>query len=141
MRKIILTPALAGLLALLPGCVQADTSPAADWQGAQAQSKVAESLVAQDDAGWQRLWQKIGQNSPMSLPAGKTAVAVFAGQKRTGGYSVEFTGVTREKDHTTVTYRIKKPRFDQMVTQVLTAPYAVMLVPQSDKPVVLEEVR
>lgn len=131
---------LTGLLALLPFTACA-TAPAPDWQGNAAQATAAETLIAQDQTGWQQVWTKVGQAAPRDLPHGTSAVAVFAGQKRTGGYSVEFVGVQESENAVTVTYRIRKPRFDEMVTQGLTAPYAIRLVPNQGKPVTVQEVR
>lgn len=131
---------LTGLLALLPFTACA-TAPAADWQGDALQSTAAETLVAQDHAGWQQVWSKVGQAAPRDLPRGTSAVAVFAGQKRTGGYGVEFVGVQESENAVTVTYRMRKPRFDEMVTQALTSPFAIRLVPNQGKPVTVQEVR
>lgn len=131
---------LTGLLALLPFTACA-TAPAPDWQGNAAQATAAETLVASDPAGWQQVWTKVGQAAPRDLPNDTTAVAVFAGQKRTGGYSVEFVAVQDGASAVTVTYRIRKPRFDEMVTQALTSPYAIQLVSNQGKPVTVQEVR
>lgn len=131
---------LTGLLALLP-CSACATAPTPDWQGNALQSTAAETLVAKDQADWQQLWTKVGKAAPRDLPDETTAVAVFAGPKRTGGYSVEFVEVQDGENAVTVTYRIRKPRFDEMVTQALTAPYAVQLVPSKGKPVTVQEVR
>lgn len=131
---------LTGLLALLPfaACATASTP---DWQGNALQSTAGETIVAKDQADWQQLWTKVGKAAPRDLPDETTAVAVFAGPKRTGGYSVEFVEVQDGENAVTVTYRIRKPRFDEMVTQALTAPYAVQLVPSKGKPVTVQEVR
>jgi len=128
------------LLGLLPFAACA-TTPAPDWQGNALQSTAAETLIAEDQAGWQQVWSKVGQAAPRALPDETTAVAVFAGPKRTGGYSVEFVATQESEDSFNVTYRIRKPRFDEMVTQALTAPYAVQLVPSKGKPVTVQEVR
>ncbi len=131
---------LTGFLAMLPFTACA-AAPTPDWQGNALQATTAETIVAQDQATWQEVWTKVGQAAPRDLPDETTAVAVFAGPKRTGGYSVEFVAVQENETNVAVTYRIHKPRFDQMVTQVMTAPYAVHLVSNKGKPVTVQEVR
>lgn len=135
MRKIL----LGGLIALLPGCAGAEG--AADWQGNSTQSVTREAVVAEDAAAWQQVWARVGTPAPAALPDGNVAVAVFAGQKRTGGTSVEFVDVQQGENQTTVRYRIKLPPLTQMTTQVISSPYAIKLVPHNGKPVVAEEVR
>lgn len=146
MKKIIM---LAGLLAGLPTYVTAedyqteDTAAAAGlaWQGNAATSIAQqETLLAHDDANWQQIWRRIGQPAPMALPDDKIAVAIFAGQKRSGGYAVEFVNVAENKTQITVRYRITAPGLQDMVTQALTSPYALQLVPRHNKPVVTEQV-
>jgi hypothetical protein len=53
---------------------------------------------------------------------GGTLVSIFAGQKPTGGYSVEITGVDRVANTCVVRYRIEGPGPDAIVPQVLTYP-------------------
>jgi hypothetical protein len=55
-------------------------------------------------------------------------VAVFLGEKATGGYSVEITKIeeTRQKRVLTVSIRESKPAPDAMVTQALTQPFHIV---------------
>lgn len=135
-RKLFLTT----FLTLLPFAASAaETVP--DWKGNALQSTTAETLVAKGSADWQQVWAKIGQAAPRDLPDDMTAVAVFAGQKRTGGYSVEFTNMQETSDAIIVTYRINKPAPNLRVAQVITAPYAIQLVANKGKTVTVQEAR
>ncbi len=135
MQKLL----LAALLSLTPACVMADD--VAEWQGsATAAALERHTTVATEEPSWQEIWTRIGQPAPHTLPADTVAVAVFVGQKRTGGYSVEFLDVREDAAKRVVTYRIKRPGFKDPVSQVLTSPYAVRLLPATGKPVTLEEV-
>jgi hypothetical protein len=61
---------------------------------------------------------------------GATTVSIFAGEKPTGGYSIEITGVDRTGGNCIVRYRIVPPDPDMMVTQALTYPaVAVRITP------------
>lgn len=71
------------------------------------------------------LLQKIIENLPSEkIDFSKTAVvAAFAGEKNTGGYSVSVERIADE-----IAVKVAAPPKGTMVTQVLTAPFAVMLV-------------
>jgi len=56
--------------------------------------------------------------------AGATLVSIYAGQKPTGGYAVEISGVDRQGHTCIVRYRIDAPASDAIVTQALTYPGA-----------------
>jgi hypothetical protein len=109
------------------------------WQGGQSQQITPTTSIINDSAGWQNLWARIGKPQPQPEVSEHTPVAVFAGRKPTSGYQVKFTEVDYETDQTLVRYKISAPRFDEMVSQVITAPYAVLMVPNRDVPIVIQE--
>ncbi len=83
-------------------------------------------FVALEQATYAQL-QKLVENLPSitKIDFEKTAVvAAFAGTKNTGGYSVEIKN-TGEK----VSVSVAAPPKDAIVTQALTAPFKVALVP------------
>lgn len=123
------------------GEVRAAPAVSADWHGATALALQQETLTAQDEAGWQTIWQRVGQTAPSNLPDDKHAVAIFAGQKRTGGYGVQIVEQIDTNDQTIIRYRLTKPGFRAMVTQAITSPYAIVLVPRHDHPAQLQEVK
>ncbi|MBA3424058.1 MAG: protease complex subunit PrcB family protein [Rubrobacter sp.] len=57
-----------------------------------------------------------------------TYLAVFRGEKPTGGYSVEITSARVEGDRVTIRISLKDPPSDAMVTQALTYPYATAVI-------------
>lgn len=86
---------------------------------------------ANDDATYQRLWSQIIGN-PDQRPevdfTKETVVFLLAGQKSTGGYTVEPTRARIEGRTLVVDATIRTPAADAMVTQALTSPYAVVAV-------------
>ena len=62
------------------------------------------------------------------LRSGRSVAALFAGSRPTGGYHVRVERVTAEADRLRVRYRVVEPDPGLIVTQALTAPYAVLLV-------------
>lgn len=105
------------------------------WSGNLAATDTELFVTARDDTGWRGLWEAVGTAPPVALPRGSMAVAVFLGQRPTGGYAVEIAGVERRGDATVVLYRETTPAPGVMTTQMLTAPYAVKLVEDSGLPV------
>ena len=55
-------------------------------------------------------------------------VGYFAGTKPTGGFSVEFVGVNRQKDGAVIKFCLIKPGRGSMVTQALTSPFLIQAV-------------
>jgi hypothetical protein len=69
---------------------------------------------------------------------GATTVSIFAGEKPTGGYSVEVTGVDRRGGTCTVRYKIEPPPADAMVTQALTYPSTAIRITPTCREVKLD---
>lgn len=83
---------------------------------------------------WKELWSShmSGSIPPKALPSvdfqTEMIVAVFSGEKMTGGYGVEITKIeeARQKRVLTVTIRDSKPPADAIVTQALTQPFHIV---------------
>lgn len=127
-RLLILLTLAAAPMSARAGWFSADPLV---WSGGYAHGEEASTLVARDETAWAALWDKIGKPAPQPLPQGKMAVAVFLGQRRTGGYGVAIEDVVPTASGLTVFYRETKPAFDHPVTMVITAPYTLRLLPLS----------
>lgn len=81
------------------------------------------------------LYKELGwSNVPTVDFSQNNVVAIFMGQKNTGGYSVSVRKVTIE-DNTAIINTIEtKP--EGMATMALTAPYCIVVVAKTDKVVV-----
>ena len=64
--------------------------------------------------------------------AQSSVVAVFMGQKRSGGYSITIEKVTVEDNTALVLVKNTVPEPGAAVTMALTAPYCVALIPKAD---------
>ena len=108
-----------------------------DWFGAQSLATIDILMTARDDRAWGVLWQLVHgkDGTPGDLPEGAMAVGVFLGQRPTGGYTVSFESVTLEDGQVIARYIETEPPSGAIVSQALTAPYAVRLVRASDAPV------
>ncbi len=65
----------------------------------------------------------------------KLYLLVTYGEKPTGGYAVEITGVTKTEDRVNVTAQFTEPGEDEVVTQALTYPYDLAVIEDPGLPV------
>lgn len=88
--------------------------------------------VIRNDAEWRALWQRHTslQSTPPPLPAidfkNELVIAIFLGEKPTGGYAVEITSAERSDGVLTITYDEKSPRPGGMTIQALTQPFDII---------------
>jgi len=132
--------ALLLLLALLAGCApepppapvapqRAAVAPLAAWQGSSAGQNEPSQQVLRDAAGWQELWRLIGAPAPQDFPADAVAVAIFLGDRPTGGYAVLLAAESEPGGDLTVTWQEEPPAPEMMVAQAVTQPWSVALYP------------
>ncbi|HVS51801.1 MAG TPA: protease complex subunit PrcB family protein [Opitutaceae bacterium] len=113
------------------------TPPRAQWHGTQGGMRAFSVRAIRANADWISLWKQIGREAPQAFDeAHDMAVAIFIGERRTGGYGVEIVGTRPGDDRLIVEFRETTPAPDAMVTQALTTPWAVALVPRSTATVV-----
>jgi PrcB C-terminal len=91
---------------------------------------------------WADFWQQHTANIelPPPIPSvdfnAQNVVAVFAGQKPTGGYSVEIVSVetqdTKTGNSPSLLIQVKycQPQTGQMVTEVMTQPHHLIKIPR-----------
>lgn len=113
--------ALAALL--IAGAAHAKTEKPMEWKGQHGGPIDPGTEVATDAGGWTRLWLQLGQDAPALDFKKYFAVAVFAGERPTGGYTVEFLDPVPKGMDVTVRYRIKDPT--GFSTQAIAQPWKV----------------
>lgn len=83
---------------------------------------------------WAALWKAHG--APGEAPevdfATHMVVGVFLGTRSTGGYAVEIVDVVPADGKLRIDYVERKPARDMMVTQMLTSPFHLVLVPRAE---------
>jgi hypothetical protein len=110
---------------------------AMDFKGQNCPVETPGHRLIESPAAWTALWKDLGKPAPAQEFAKSFAVAVFAGRKPTGGWSIAFDEPKPEKDALVVRYAVKKPK--GMATMALTAPYAVRTFAKTGRPVRVEE--
>lgn len=137
-----LTLSLVLALVWLAGCaapLRSGPSPAiqAQWSGPHSGMDEPAFRVIREPAEWTALWQQLNRDAPQPLEKNQMAVAVFLGQRRSGGYRVEVTGVRAEAGEIVLEWRESPPGPGSMTTQALTSPWAVVTLPSSPHTVVV----
>ncbi|HEX8558560.1 MAG TPA: DUF885 family protein, partial [Pyrinomonadaceae bacterium] len=85
-----------------------------------------------DAAGWRRAWETIGAGRPLPDVSFDTRAVVVAyqGQRPTGGYSIEITGIKRVGTVLAVTVGERRPASGSFTTQVITSPFVAVSIPR-----------
>ncbi len=132
---------LAGETAGAVSGMSGDTPPPlaarAMWRAENARAQSQSFLAARNDAEWAALWDLAGRSPPGRLPPDQMALGVFLGTRTTTGYSVDILRLRPERrdgqrDRLVVEYREVTPPDGLITAQVLTSPYAIILVDRSD---------
>lgn len=95
-----------------------------EWKGQYGGPLKQGRRLASDAKAWTSLWKLLGKDEPVALDFDKfVAVAVFVGERTTGGFTVEFIESETRDDDLLVRYRIKTPT--GLVTQAVSSAWKV----------------
>lgn len=99
-------------------------------RGGQSGIEESREAVVRTAAEWSALWTTHGAGRPRPQVdfTKSMVVGVFAGTRPTGGHSVDITKIERDGDGLAVTWRERKPGASDIVTQVITMPYHIVVV-------------
>jgi hypothetical protein len=104
-------------------------------------SGVAEptQIVVRSPTEWAALWSR-HMRTPTAPPpsvdfAHDMVVALFLGERTTGGYAVEITQIERTDVGLLIRYRTTKPDPNTMQTQAFTQPFLMVKLARVDGPV------
>jgi len=106
------------------------------WREANSGVKEAKTEVIKSESEWESAWKKthsriFPQPDVPKVDFHKQMVlAVHAGQKKTGGYSVEFSKVEKAGEEVKAYFIVQTPGPDEVKAQVLTAPSCFAVVPK-----------
>jgi HEAT repeat protein len=95
-------------------------------------------MVIKTPGGWNRLWEWLGETPPAKLDSSRDmAVGIFLGTRLTGGYGIAILSAKEEAGVFVIHYVETKPR--GIVTQALTTPYLITLLPKTDMKVTFKK--
>jgi len=133
---LVLAAAMFGSAIVLAA---ADSAPPAipQWHGQYGGSPTLTTEVLRTTEQWNGFWKQVERDAPRPFdPLKEMAVAIFIGQRPTGGYVPIILSAGVDKEGFVVVYDEGAPGPDKFVTQALTTPWVVAVVPLSDRPVV-----
>jgi hypothetical protein len=144
MKNSLVLAALAALslacrTASEPAHVRAKEALPMEWKGQYGGGTTPRAVVIQEPGRWRLLWKELGQEEPAVDFTVNFALAVFLGQRTSGGYTVDFLEPKEKDDALVLPYREKQP--EGFVTQVLSEPYAIRLYPKTTLKIRPEAVR
>lgn len=113
-------------------------------RGTDSSYPSANQTVLDNSEHWSNCWQlhTYDIEPPPPVPpvdfSRYSVVAVFAGEKPTSGYSVEILKVetsgsqTQEPEAIAISVRHRQPKAGEFVTEALTYPYHIIMIPKID---------
>jgi hypothetical protein len=96
-------------------------------RGLHSEIKEAISTVFHSEDGWKRFWRRHAASEPHPIDFSKEMViAVFMGEQRTGGFSLDIQKVEDKSGLLKALVYITKPDQAAIVPQALTQPYHII---------------
>lgn len=151
-RVITLTLLAVIAVALIAGCPQIEYPPPPPQEtelrfrtisiGHNSGYTERRNYVITNDGDWRDLWNKTYAIvlPPPAAPeidlAQNMIIAVYMGERRTGGYRIEIVKVLEHKDYIEVFIEETYPEPGAIVTTALTQPYHIIEVQRVDKDIV-----
>ena len=121
------------------GWTLANQASELEWTGAHSTRAEFSVVVARTELAWNRLWAELSRSPPVTFDSdNQIVIAVFLGLRRTGGFAVNISTTEDGPVFYTVNVTENKPAPEAMVTQALTTPYVIRIVPHSDRPVMIQ---
>jgi hypothetical protein len=105
-------------------------------RGAYSGVTERKAVLISDEVGWRSNWQQLtarqvpAPEAPAMDFSQHSVLAVYMGEKNSGGYAVEITGVEVAGGKLKVTVRQTSPGPGAMVTQALTQPFHMVRIPK-----------
>lgn len=130
------------LIPTLTGCAASPSPTLADMEtidkGEYSGIMTREQLVMKSLDEWGNFWDRHTSvhvpalNAPEVDFSKEMIIAVFSGEKPTGGYSIEITEVEFAEDEVTIFFEEVLPEPGEPVTEALTQPFHIVKINRSD---------
>ena len=112
---------------------------AQDFYGGMTESKF---MVIKNEKTLDTIYNLIneGKTPVLKMPVinfeQETVLALFLGEKNSGGYSIDVEQIMNVNDKVNVAYKITSPKAGEMVISVMTQPYCIIKIPKTLKEIV-----
>jgi hypothetical protein len=99
-------------------------------RGTTSQIETPRTVVTRTATEWSALWKEhAGDSKPAAVDFTRSMViGVFAGSRPTAGFTVEITELETRGAALVVTYHERRPASDEVVAQMLTSPFHIVVV-------------
>lgn len=129
---------------LIPATESVDMAFETIVKGQISAEKENKNYIIEDKNEWQKIWDKIYANTvpkPL-LPeidfSGSEVVAVFQGEKPSGGYNIEITKASENNLNTFIFVKEASPGEDCLTSAAITNPYHIIGFKKADKKIVFK---
>jgi PrcB C-terminal len=68
----------------------------------------------------------------------ETVIALFLGEKYSGGYAITVEQVLDKNNKVNIFYKVTSPKLGDMVTSVMTQPFSIIKIPKTTKEIVFK---
>jgi hypothetical protein len=103
------------------------------WRGQQEGGAELSSRMIRTQAEWSAFWKSTGRAAPQALDETReAAVLITLGERPTGGFKPQVISATENGGKYVIVYSEGKPSPDSFVTQALTYPWVIAIVPKSE---------
>jgi hypothetical protein len=108
-----------------------------ELKGVICNFKEKDNFIIKTQSDWENLWKKAfpEQEIPRIDFDKKMVVAIFSGEKQTGGYEINIKEINYEKDKIIVKISESTPSKDAFVITAITSPFHIKVINKSDLPV------
>lgn len=121
-------------LASEPMSPKMEKTPQIRWSGIDSGILAARNEVIRDALTWRALWNEHAPKTTVP-PVDFThqmVIAIFLGERPTGGYRVEITKIRTLPDQLAVEYQEVLPEEGMVHSQALTYPYVMKVIPKTN---------
>jgi len=105
-------------------------------KGYRSGAREPQQIVLRNQAEWSELWRKhsneLYSTPPTVLFDQEIVVAVFLGEKNTGGYDITIVRAERNDDELVIHYQEKTPAPGSMLIQAFMQPFHIVRINKSD---------
>ncbi|MFO1485166.1 MAG: protease complex subunit PrcB family protein [Verrucomicrobiaceae bacterium] len=106
------------------------------WRGQYEGSPNLSTQLIKTKDQWAASWGSVGRAMPQGLDETKEmAVYIAVGERRTGGFKPQVISASESDGKFVIVYTDGAPSPDSFVTQVITHPWVIAIVPKSSLPV------
>lgn len=124
---------------LIAGQAGSQAQPELEWRGQYQGDASTRAIVVMNAKHWERIWRGLDKPAPPLDFTRYCAVVAYAGERPTGGYTLEFLAPVAQGDDLLIKWRVVAPAPDSYTTQALAQPWKAKAFPRPKGKVIVEQ--